>query len=102
MPARFEAGQLAKGEQCGEWAGVDSGRSGIQTELRPAQPLGSIAEAESEMLQGFEPLGAQQGLLGAAALMDQPLEARYSGVEWKPRQGAGPKGGFCERVDETA
>jgi hypothetical protein len=59
VPARFEVGQLAKGEQCGEQAGADSGRSGMQKELRPAQPLASIAEAESEMLQGFEPLGAR-------------------------------------------
>jgi hypothetical protein len=29
----------------------------MQKELRPAQPLASVAEAASEMLQGFEPLG---------------------------------------------
>lgn len=59
MPARFEVGQLAKGEQCGEQAEADSGRTGMQRELRPAQPLASIVEVVSEMLQGFEPLVVQ-------------------------------------------
>ena len=70
----FEVGQLAKDEQCGERAGAGSGRSGMQMELRPAQLLASIGEAESEMRQGFEPLGGRWALLGAAALMGQPLE----------------------------
>ena len=57
MPAKSEVGQLAKGEQCEEWAGADSGRSGMQKELRPAQPLASVEEAAPEMVRGFEPLG---------------------------------------------
>lgn len=56
MPAKSEVGQLAKGELREEWAGADSGRSGMQKELRPAQ-LALVAEAASEMLRGFEPLG---------------------------------------------
>lgn len=74
MLAKSEVGQLAKGEQCEEQAGVDPGRSGMQKELRPAQPLASVAEAASEMLRGFEPLEERQALLRAAALMDRPLE----------------------------
>jgi hypothetical protein len=29
----------------------------MQKELRPARPLAAVAEAASEMVRGFEPLG---------------------------------------------
>jgi hypothetical protein len=51
--------QLAKDGLCGERAGVESGRLGMQRELELAQPPASIAEAGSETLQGFALLGAR-------------------------------------------
>ena len=51
--------QLEKGGLCGQWAGADSGKPGMQRELELAQPPASIAEAEPETPQGFVLLGAR-------------------------------------------
>jgi len=46
----------------------------MQRELESAQRPASIAEADSEMVQGFVLLGARKVVLRAVALMGQPFE----------------------------
>ena len=71
MLARSGVGQLSKSEQCGAWAGADSGKSGMQRVPELVQPLASTVEAGSEMLRGSVPLGLRWAVQRAAALTDR-------------------------------